>query len=284
MEKIYFGSHDWENAKKVFDFYKQETTCFDKKGNLVVRPQYVVAIDDDMISAFYAVQIAQKTYRQFGIRPKLLCVGGLGMLSKYLNRLEDGTILSEGHKLWWVARQLGWDYGTILDKGNNTGANIKEIIDYVSSYHTFNAPVVFCLTQRLSKRVERTVAFSTTQFPGTNPLNAYYYVPGESLREMCKLYNGKAVAGGLPLLSEAAALYDRMNRYVDIYMAPMDKRIDKEIVRAGEDLVRKYPVRVSRIPLSAPLQFCKMYFGVRNNRQAIAADLQKKISEWKNLV
>ena len=284
MENINFLTLDWENAKKVFDFYKQETTCLDRRGQLIVQPQYVVAMDDDMVSAFYAVQIAKQAFKQFGAKPHLLFVGGIGMLSKYMNRLDDGTVLSEGQKLSWVARQLGNFYGSILDKGNNTGANIKEIIDYLSFDHASGAPVIFCLTQRLSKRVERTVAFSTRQFPNTSPLNAYYYVPEEDIRDVCNLYNGKAIAGGLPLLSEAAALYDRMNRYVGVYMAPMNKCIDKEIVRAGEELVSKYPVRVSRIPLSAPLQFCKMYFGVRNNRQAIAADLQKKISEWKTLI
>jgi len=243
-----------------------------------------VAIDDDMVSAFYAVQIANKAYRQFGFMPRLLFVGGTGMLSKYLNRLDDGTVLSEGQKLSMVARQLGNYNGTILDEGKNTGANIKEIIDYLSFYHDSDAPVIFCLTQRLSKRIERTVAYSIVQFPDTHPLNAYYYVPGEDLREMCQLYNGKAIAGGLPLLSEAAALYDRMNRYEGVFMARMDKRIDREVVKAGEELVSRYPIRVSRVPLSAPIQFCKMYFGVRNNRQAIADDLQKKIAEWKVMI
>lgn len=284
MEKIDFLTPDWENVAKVFDFYKQETTCLDRSGQLIVQPQYVVAVDDDMLSAFYAVQIVKQTYQQFHIEPKLLCVGGIGMLSKYMNRLDDGMVLSEGHKLWMVARQLGIEYSLILDKGNNTGANIKEIIDYLAFCHVPDAPVVFCLPQRLSKCVERTVAFSTKQFPNTCPLNAYYYVPGEELRDVCQLYNGRGIAQGLPLLSEAAALYDRMNRYEGIYMAPMDKLIDKEIVKAGEELVNKYPVRVSRFPLSAPIQFCKMYFGVRNNRQAIADDLQEKISEWKKMV
>ena len=284
MKQIYFGSHDWENAKKVFDFYKQETNCFDKKGHLVVRPYYVVAMGDDMVSAFYAVQIVNTAYKQFGIKPRLLCVGGLDALSKYMNRLEDGTVLSYGHKLCWVARQLGNTCGTILDKGNNIGANIKEITDYLLYNNDSSAPVIFCLPKRLSKHVERTVAYGTMHFPRTIPLDAYYYVPEESLREICKLYNGKAIADGLPLLSEAAALYDSMNRYEGIYMAPMDKLIDKDVVRAGEELVRKYPVKLSRNPFSAPVQFCKIYFGVRNNRKAIAENLQKRISEWKNLV
>ena len=282
MEEIYFCSPDWDNARKVFDFYKQETTCLDARGQLIVCPKYVVAIDDDMISAFYAVCIAEQTKRQFNVKPAVLCVGGIGMLSKYLNRTQDGKIMSEGAKLAEVVRQLGDFYVTILGNGNNTGDNIREVIRHLEWHNASDAPIVFCLTQRLSKRVERTVDFSPHQFPGTKPLNAYYYVPGETLREMCQMYNGKAIAGGLPLLSEAAALYDRMNRYEGVYMSEMDKRIDKDIVRAGEELVRRYPVRVSRTPLVAPIQFYKMYSGVKKYRQEIADDLKEKIIEWKS--
>lgn len=282
--EIDFRTTDWENAQKVFDFYKQETTCFDERGRLKIQPSYVVAIDDDMASAFYAVEIAKIAYRQFGIRPHILCVGGTGMLSKYLNRQDDGSVLSEGQKLGMVVRLLGVPYCTVLDKGNDTGANIKEIINFLAFNYAQSSPIIFCLTQRLSKRIERTVAYSSKQFPGTHPLNAYYYVPGERLQDMCQLYNGKAIAQGLPLLSEAAALYDRMNRYAGVYMAGMDKRITKDVVEAGEALVQRYPIRVSRIPLSAPLQFCKMYFGLLKNRRAIEDDLQRKIAEWKNLV
>ncbi|MBR1600392.1 MAG: hypothetical protein IJ677_02310 [Alphaproteobacteria bacterium] len=282
--EIDFRIRDWENAQKVFDFYKQETTCFDERGLLRARPQYVVAMDDDMVSAYYAVYIAEVTYRQFHIRPKILCVGGIGMLSKYLNRLSDGPVMSEGSKLAMVARWLGNSYCSVLDKGNNTGANIKEVIDYLAFYEVFDAPIVFCLTQRLSKRVERTIAYSTTQFPGTRPLNAYYYVPGESLQDMCQLYNGKAIAGGLPLLSEAAALYDRMNRYAGVFMATIDKYTNKDIVTAGEELMRRYPIRVSRFPLSSPIQFGKMYFGLIKNRKAITDDLRTKVEEWKTLI
>lgn len=284
MDKIDFTLPEWEAAQKVLDFYKQETTCFDKNGKFVECPLYVVAIDDDAISAFYAVHLAEQVNEQFGYKPKILCVGGVGMLSKYMNRLEDGTVLSEGHKLWMIVRKLGYNNCAILEKGNNTGANIKEIIDYLAQVCASRAPIVFCLPQRLSKRIERTVAFSTKQFPGTLPLRAYYYVPGESMQEMCQLYNGKGIAGGLPLLSETAALYDRMNRYEGVYQEPMDKVIDKSVIAAGEMLVRKFPVRVSRIPLSAPMQFFKMYLGVRNNRKAISDDLHSKIEEWKVMI
>jgi hypothetical protein len=127
------------------------------------------------------------------------------------------------------------------------------------------------------------VAFTTYQFPGTHPLNAYYYVPEERLEDMCQLYNGKAIADGLPLLSEVAALFDRvgLDRYAGRYMAPFDKVVPKDVLFAGQQLLDKYPIRVSRTPLSAPLQFAKMYFGVLRHRKDIADDLEQKIALWK---
>ena len=283
MERINFKTQDWEDARVILDFFRQETTCLNAEGMLNVQPKYVVAIDDDMISAYYAAKVMKMAHKQFGTYPKLLCVGGTGMLSKYIYKLDDGTVLSEGSKLRITALQLESCPAMVLDKGTNTGDNLKEIIDYLALYHDSSAPIIFCLTQRLSKRMERTIAYTTHQFPGTEPLNAYYYVPGETLEEMCQLYNGKAIANGLPLLSEAAALYDRVGtaRYANIYMAEFDRMVPKHVIKAGMNLVQKYPIRVSRLPLTAPMQFLKMYFGIRSNRKAIAADLERKIAEWK---
>lgn len=283
MEKINFKSQDWENAQVVFDFFRQETNCFEKGTVLKVKPHYVVAIDDDMVSAFYAATIMKLSKQQFGVYPKLLCVGGFGMLSKHINRLDDGTIISEGMKLRMTALRFGNFPVTVLDNGNNTGDNIKEIIDYLTCKHDSEAPIIFCPTQRLSKRLERTVAFFVQQFSGTAPLNAYYYVPKENIEEMCQLYNGKALAGGLPLLSEAAAVYDRVGteRYANRYMATFDKIIPKRVMKAGMELAERYPIRISRIPLTAPVQFCKMFYAVIKQRKAIAEDLETHILDWK---
>lgn len=286
MNRIDFRSHDWQNAALVLDFFKQPTNCFNSGGLLKIEPKYVVAIDDDMASAFYAATIMKYAKRQFGKYPKLLCVGGTGMLSRYMNRLEDGTILSEGQKLRMTALKLGDFPVAVLDGGNNTGANLKEIIDYLAEKSDSNAPLIFCPTQRLSKRLERTIAFTEIQFPGTQALNAYYYVPDENIEEMCQLYNGKALAGGLPLLSEAAAVYDRVGteRYVGKYMAQFDAMIPKEVLIAGQKLVQKYPIKVMRTPLVAPVQFLKMYFGVRKHQKDIARDLEHIVTLWKQQI
>ena len=288
MKQIDLTSKPWQMAKIVLDFFKQETTCMDEQGNLVINPRYVVAIDDDPISAAYAVKIAHLARRQYKefVNPIIICCGGRGMLSKYLNVTPDGIEMSEGEKLAFVARNFAYYQNVkILDHGNNTGANIKEIIDYLASRHDENAPIIFCPTQRMSKRLERTVAFSDRQFPGTLPLNAYYYVHGESIEDILQIYNGKGLADGLPLLSEAAALYDRTGtgKYDDIYMEPLDIPIPPEVVEAGEYLKKHYPIRVSRLPITAPLQFIKMFWAIQHSKQTVYDDLRAQKAKWSQL-
>ena len=285
MKQIDLTSEPWQKAKVVLDFFKQETTCFDERGQLIVNPRYVVALDDDPISAAYAVKIAFQARRQFKefVNPIILCCGGRGMLSKYLNVTPEGFEMSEGEKLAYVARNFAFYQNTkILYNGNNTGAVIKEIIDYLASQYDEDAPIIFCPTQRMSKRLERTVAFSTKQFPGTQPLNAYYYVHGETLEDILQVYNGKGLADGLPLLSEAAALYDRTGtgKYTGKFMAPLDMPVPPEVVEAGEYLMKHYPIRVSRLPITAPLQFIKMYWAITRSRQAVYDDLLAKKKNW----
>ena len=280
MNGVDLSAYCWLQAEAVFKFFAQKTNCLDTNGELLFEPKYVVAIDDDVVSAFYAAIIMKKARRKFGKSPRLLCCGGSGMLSKYLNRSDSGLIMTEGEKLSMVIRSFG-DFPTkILDGGTNTGANIKEIADYLNGDQE---PIIFCLTQRVSKRIERTVAFSTKQFPGTSHLNAYYFVPGETLEDMLQLYNGKGLANGLPLLSEAAALYDRFanGKYEGKFMAPLGQAIPKYVAKAGLYLKSEFPICVSRLPLSAPVQFVKMFWALKFSRKEIEDDLYLKINEWK---
>ena len=281
MKEINFRTQDWQDAQTVFDFFCQETDCLDRAGRLIVEPCYVVAIGDDPLSAYYAATIAKQARRQFGKFPKILCVGGYGWLSKHLNRLGDGTQISEGTKLRMTALRLGNFPATVLDRSNNLGAGIEEIINYMAWNNKAGYPIIFCVIQRLSKRLERTVAFSTVQFPNTQPLNAYYYVPGEDIKEVCQLYNGMALADGLPLLTEAAAVYDRVGtgRYTNRYMAELDKMVPKYVIQAGMHLMERYPLRIHS-PLVAPRQYLKMYFGFRNHRKEVETAFEQKVFDW----
>ncbi len=280
--EIDFRTQDWLDAQTVFDFFRHESDCMDKYGRLLIEPRFVVAIGDDPVSAYYAATIAKQAKRQFGKYPNVFCVGGYGPLSKHLNRLDDGTMVSEGAKLRMTVMRLGNFQTTVLDKSNNISDNIKEIADYLTCRFSSGCPLIFCVTQRLSKLLERTVEFLPQQFPEIGSLNAYYYVPGEDIREVCQMYNGMALADGLPLLSEAAALYDRVGteRYAGRCIADFDRMIPKRVIQAGMRLSEKYPLRVARSPFMAPRQCGKLFFNVLKHRKDVEADYEQKIFDW----
>lgn len=271
MEKINLTAKEWQCAEKVLNEFSYHTDCL-RNGQLTVEPKYIVCMDDDASSAFYAAKVYFACKKQYKHEPLVLCVGGKGMLSKYLN--YDGC--SEGEKLAHVCRRLGVKRVMVLDKGNNTGANVKEIIENTEK----GAPIIFCPTKHLSLRLERTVKFSTTQFPGTEPLNAWFYVAPETLKDMLQAHNGKGLAGGLALLSELASIYERLRRYKNIFNAPLEKKPSQEGVEAAAYLEKHYPIKIKRLPLSAPIQFVKMYWAVMTGKKAVQEDLEKHVEEW----
>ncbi len=273
---IKFYEKQWNCAAKVLNELRYKTDCV-VDGQLTVRPFYVVCIDDDPVSAFYACKVFFACKKQFGYEPEILCVGGTGMLSKYLN--EKGC--SEGQKLANVCTLLGARRIKVLDHGTNTGANLKEIIDYLGGSRE---PIIFCPTLRLSLRLERTVRFSTVQFPGTVPLNAYFYCPDEHIMDMAQLYNGKGLADGLPLLSEVAAIYNRIKLNQNKFNAPLDFTPSEETLKAAAYLEKHYPVRISRLPLSAPFQYLKMFLAVKYGREEVNADLREHVAKWQVMV
>lgn len=287
MKKINLNTEPWQKAKIVADFFKQDTTCLDDDHKLIVDPKYVVALGDDVVSVYYAMQIVLKARRQFQSFPHILCCGGIGTFSRYLN-IGPEDRQSEGEKLHYVARCISLDLSqdiSILDKGNNISATLREIIDFLASRRDSDAPIIFCPTQRMSKRLERSVAFTNKRLPETKRLNAYYYVPEETLEQILQPYNGKGLANGLPLLSELAALYDRIgtNKYAGKYVDGMDKTVPPEVECAGVYLITHYPTRISRAPLTAPMQSLRMMFSLFFGQKEIEEDLSMKISGWRSL-
>lgn len=287
MRKNKLNTETWEKAKILIDFFKQDTTCLDADNKLIVDPKYVVALGDDVISVYYALRIVLKARRQFHSFPHILCCGGTGMFSQYLS-IGPEDRQSDGEKLHYVARCISLDLSqdiSILDKGSNLSATLREIADFLELRGDVGAPIIFCPTQRMSKRLERTVVFSNRHLPEAKQLNDYYYVPGETLEQVLQLYNGKGLANGLPLLSELASLYDRIgtDKYVRKYVEPLDKTIPSEVKCAGLYLMLKYPIRVSHMPLSAPMQFSRIVLSLLLNHKEIEEDLNTKISGWRSL-
>lgn len=282
MEKINLDAYPWIAAADIFQFFKKETDCLDEKGNLLIQPKYVVAIDDDMVSAYHAAIIMRKAVQQFGQRPTLLCCGREGLLTKYLNSIPGSVSMTDGERLKNVCTKLLGPLTdvVVLDKGENTGETLKSIIDYLNGDLS---PIVFCPTARRSMRLERAVEFSLCQYPGTYPLNAYWFVPDETLEDCLQLYNGRGCANGLPLLSEAASLFNRIgtDKYTNLYVAEYEGNIPKYIKISGFNLASDYPLRIFRRPSVNLRQFLKIYFSILWNRKAIADDLNEKIELWK---
>lgn len=280
MKQIDLTREEWKHTRTIFDFFKKDTDCLDEKGRLLVKPKYVVAIDDDMISAYNAAVIMKKSLLEFGYYPVLLCCGGKSLYSKYLN-CTSGQIISDAQKLKQISVQLyNPPHIEVLDKGTNTGEILKEISDFAKNDI---GPIIFCPTQRRSKRLERAIAFLSASDPVFAKTNTFWYVPEENLEDMLAYYNGRIIAGGIPLLSEAAVLFYRLGtaRYVGKYMACYDGDIPKFVIKAGIALKDDYPLRITRSWTSAPWQACKQHFGFINNEEMIKAELQEKIEYWK---
>ena len=64
-------------------------------------------------------------------------------------------------------------------------------------------------------------------------------------------------------------------------MAPLGQAIPKYVAKAGLYLKSEFPICVSRLPLSAPVQFVKMFWALKFSRKEIEDDLYLKINEWK---
>lgn len=272
-------SRDLENAQTVFDFFRKETDCFLKHEQWIVCPHFVVALGDDALSVFNAVYIMESAYLQFHKMPKLLCLGGIGKNAKYLHRYK-GETLSAATSLWMISKKAGSYPYAILDKGNDLLSGLKELVEYLKNHKLTDAVLIFCPTQRMSKVLERMVAHVPSLFENAPNLKAYYYVENETVQEMRSYYNGMAVAKGLPLLREAARLYDFMMRQSGVTIASLDYRIEKSVVDAGEELLQRYPAKFS---LKSLYQEAVVKWNLRKDQAKIAQDLDRRVYYWQKL-
>ena len=131
---------DFFDAMRILEVLRVPTNCLE--NGLVVEAKYLVCIDDDITSAFYAMDLYHQIHTLYEYYPTILCVGGKGMLSRHTN--EKGV--SEGKKLRRICLELGARNSDIkvLDKGTNTGLNCLDIYKYLANYP--QGKVIFCVT------------------------------------------------------------------------------------------------------------------------------------------
>lgn len=283
--KQFFCMRDYVDAALILSELKVKSDCFNPDGT-VVRARYLVCIDDDITSAFYAMYLYRLIHKTYGYYPFLLCVGGTGPLSKHLN--EEGV--SEGMKQRMVCLELGARAKdiTVLDHGTNTGLNCLDVYKHVVKSC---GKVIFCVTTRLSLRLERTFAFLSRQYPTEVRLNQFealkaagvhWYVPHESLSDMMQAYNCKGLAKGVMFLAEVASIYDRIVRYSGKIQAPLDFEVSDKVVEASQRLARKYPLKINALNFTGIWQYVYALSTVLFFKPWIKSEVRMAIKQVKN--
>ncbi len=277
----------FKDAELILSHLSVKSDCFEGE-NPRVKAKYLVCIDDDITSAFYAAYLYHRIYELYHYYPTVLCVGGVGPLSQYTN--ENG--MSEGKKLENVCQRLGVRNTVVLDEGKNTGENLREIVFEVSKCP---GTMVFCLTMRLSLRLKLTFDYLPHQYPEiSNQLmkqmynkGVYYYVPKQELKDQMKVYNAKGLydgrdfkfrsVRGVLYLSEIASIYDRIERYSGTLQAPLGFSVPQEVADAAHRLAKKFRLKMPGMSLRKLWQFYHAYVAVKSYKDAIAESTETAI-------
>ncbi len=282
MEK-FFTKRDYADAELILNQLSVQTNCFDETGKLRAA-NYLVCIDDDVTSAFYAVDLYYQIFQTYHYRPMILCVGGVGPLSKYTNTNGE----SEGDKLERVCMALGVPAQKIcvLDAGTNTGLNCLDLYKKMQSNIGIS---ILCLTKRLSLRIKQTFEFLDFQYQDQvesdtlmNILSSmYYYVPEDTIQNMMQMYNCKGLCKGSLLLAEIASIYDRIDRYSGTLQKPLDFTVSSDVVAASKRLAKKYPLKINVFCFNGIWQFLWAYYAVWKNKEQIKSNMSSEIQKYR---
>lgn len=269
-------------ARIVHDYFCISSNCFftenippeikqQIKGNykdiIPRKVDYLVAVDDDITSALHAAWLYYLIRWTYHICVPVICVGGKGLLSMHTHQTSEAELLAD------VLRKLGISFQKIkiFEKGHNTGDNIQAVAKYVDE----GKKVTWCLTQRLSLRLERTLA---KQAPSLWS-NSYYYVPEQSLADVMQLYNGKGLCNGEMLMHELASILNRCEAYAGTFQAPLEKEVPLNVREAAQILEQNFRLKLPHKTLKSYWQLVKLYIAVQYNKQAMKEDMEEVISK-----
>ena len=272
-------------AEKVMRFFCICTSCFftEKipseieqriKGNLskikgrIPRPvDYLVAVDDDIMSAIYAAILFYLIRWTYHICVPIICVGGKGLMSKHTHKKSEAELLA------YVLQRLGISQERIiiLGEGRNTGDNIQAVAKHVGT----DKKVTWCLTKRLSLRLERTLK---AQAPSLWR-NSYYYVPEQSLADVMRLYNGKGLCNGEMLMHELASILNRCEAYAGTFQAPLEKEVPPYVREAARLLEQNFRLKLPHKTLKSYWQLAKLYIAVLTHKRAMKKEMEALIEQ-----
>lgn len=265
---------DYAAAVLIHENLRAATDCFDPNGK-IKKTDYIVAIDDDPDSAFFAVRLARKHLREHGCLPHMLCVGGKGLLSRWTHKTTEGEHL----KNICIKVVFPGEMITVLDKGRNSGENILNIRHFLNTRHFLaqrqesSKTVLFCCTKRLSLRLQ------LTQQQQAPTIQALYYVIEESLDEACKWYNGKRLGGCTMMYHELASILNRCEAYAGTFQAPLPFTVPKEVKEAAARLEKRYRLKLPAKNGRSYWQFVRLLAEIMFKRGQMQKELQARIEK-----
>ena len=255
----------YDAATLIHNTLCYQTDCF--ANNHIIKAEQIVAIDDDITSALYAAKLYFETKKTHNFTPRILCVGGKGLMSKYTHQKTEAELLA------YVLKSLGVpkDNIIILNQGKNTGENLLAVANQTPP----NTTTIWCTTKRLSLRLERT---QKQQAPN---LISYYYVIEQNIYEVMRLYNGKGLRRGEMLLHELASILNRCEKYSGTFQAPLPFAISPELRNASTLLEQNFRLKLPNKNLKSIFQFIKLYFAIIFYKSKMKEDLESAIKDFK---
>lgn len=256
MKKDFF-----EAANLLHTTLRAATNCY-VDGKIIAATQ-IVAIDDDATSAMWAAKLFYEIRQEYGYCPTILCVGGKGLMSKHTHQKSEAELLSS------VLQDLGISKSRIvcLGEGKNSGDNVLAVAECSAA----DAVTIWCATQRLSLRLERTQAQQAPQ------LKSYYFVIEQNLDEVMRAFNGKGLCGRQMLLHELASILNRCEAYAGTFQKPLEMEVSDDVRNAAKLLERNFRLKLPGKNLRSLLQFIQLFFAILKNKKNMKRDLKENV-------
>lgn len=257
MKKEYYDA-----ARIVHDNLRIKSDCFNADGKIVMATQ-IVAIGDDITSAMCAAWLFYKIRTTYGHCPKMICVGGTGLLSKFVYEKSEASLLA------YTMEQLGIRKERIicLKKGKSIYDNILS----VSNYSLPDAKTLWCVTQRLSLKVK---CLQSQHVPN---LESLYYVVDQKFDDVMNLYNGKGICGGEMLYHDLASIRKDCERYGCAFEQNADGVMSEEVCASLQLLEENFRIKQGRRTIKSYFRLLCMFVAVVQRREQIVGDMHKAI-------
>lgn len=255
----------YDAAQLVHSTMCLKSNCF--INNQIINANQIVAIGDDITSALHAAKLYFEIKKTYHCTPRILCVGGNGLLSKYTLKKTEGILLA------YVLTSLNipTENIVIVDNTTNTGENVLAVAKKTQADTT----TIWCCTKRMSLRLERTIQ---KQAP---TLISYYYVIEQNIYEVMRYYNCKGFLYGEPLFHELASTLNRCETYAGTYQAPLNIQITDELREAANLLEQNFRLKLPNKNLKTLFQFIRLYFTIIFNKKLMINDIELAIKEFK---